>query len=160
MSPGPCTAHGMWLGVKHPQLFSTPQHLWAPTMLKKSLLGKLGVYFMDAFSSRRCWDEGLMLLTFQDKETHSLQRASHLGVQELRTTRMGENSFFGPHEHEEVPRAGSGGCVHTPVCSGSSAPHVLAQPEPGPHPSCPVSVLRSLGSREAGNAKSCSTEGF
>lgn len=50
-------------------------------------------------------------------------------------------------------------CVWGHHC-GSSILHVLAQPEPGPHPSRPVSVLRSLGSREARDAKSCSTEGF
>lgn len=41
MAPGPRTAHGMWLGVKHPQLCSTLQHPWAPMLLEKSLLGKL-----------------------------------------------------------------------------------------------------------------------
>lgn len=38
MAPGPRTAHGMWLDVKHPQFFSTPQHPWAPTLLKKSAI--------------------------------------------------------------------------------------------------------------------------
>lgn len=71
VAPGPLTARGMWLGVKHPKLSSTPQPPWAPTLLKKSLLGKLCVKFMDVFSSRKCWDDGLMLLTCgcQDKET-------------------------------------------------------------------------------------------
>lgn len=67
---------------------------------------------------------------------------------------MGQNSLFGPHEHEDVHGAGSDGFVHTP-CAREHRPGTSRA-----RPSCPVSVLRSLGSREAQNAKSCSTEGF
>lgn len=118
-----------------------------------------------------------MLLTcgYQDKETHCplkppcLPPASPspwcLGAEDTPRLKEWERMVcLGPMSTRPCSVLGLMS-VLTPTCvwgtvPGSAALHMPECWHSPSHPSCPVSVLRSLGSREVRNAKSCSTEGF